>query len=73
MSSTIARPSAAAQSAANGYRASLPAHELDALCTRVRQFIDEECIPREDFSKAHDIEWLEPLPVSCVPVRRHSA
>jgi acyl-CoA dehydrogenase len=40
-------------------RSRLPAHELDALCARVRRFIDEECIPREDFSKAHDIDWLD--------------
>jgi butyryl-CoA dehydrogenase len=40
-------------------RPSLPPHELDALCRRVRTFIDEEAIPREDMSKAHDIGWLD--------------
>ena len=40
-------------------RPSLPPHELDALCQRVRHFIDEEAIPREDMSKAHDIGWLD--------------
>ena len=40
-------------------RPSLPPHELDALCQRVRHFIDEEAIPREDMSKSHDIAWLD--------------
>jgi acyl-CoA dehydrogenase len=40
-------------------RPSLPPHELDALCQRVRHFIDEEAIPLEDMSKAHDIGWLD--------------
>lgn len=33
--------------------------ELDALCLRVRQFIDEVVIPREDLSIAHDVEALD--------------
>ena len=56
--STTSRPSTPSDSAVS-HRRSLPAHELDALCAKVRRFIDEECIPREDFSKAHDIEWLD--------------
>ncbi|MFN7642362.1 MAG: acyl-CoA dehydrogenase family protein [Burkholderiales bacterium] len=59
MNASTTRLAAQAVSTSGGPRASLPPHELDALCTRVRQFIDEECIPREDFSKAHDIEWLD--------------
>lgn len=39
-------------------RARLLLEDLDALCLRVRKFVDELCIPREDMSKAHDVEWL---------------
>jgi alkylation response protein AidB-like acyl-CoA dehydrogenase len=37
----------------------LPPHELDALCARVRAFIEEQAIPREDYSRTHDVEWLD--------------
>ena len=33
--------------------------ELDALCARVRAFIDECAIPREDMARAQDIAWLD--------------
>jgi acyl-CoA dehydrogenase len=33
--------------------------ELDALCERVRRFIDEVVIPREDVSIAHDVAALD--------------
>lgn len=33
--------------------------ELDALCGRVRAFIDECAIPREDMARAQDIAWLD--------------
>ena len=39
--------------------APLPPHELDALCARVRAFIEEQAIPREDYSRTHDVEWLD--------------
>lgn len=32
---------------------------LQQLCERVRSFIDECVIPREDMSRAHDIGWLD--------------
>lgn len=32
---------------------------LDALCARVRAFVDDCAIPREDMSRAHDIGWLD--------------
>lgn len=32
---------------------------LDALITRVRAFVEECAIPREDLSRAHDIAWLD--------------
>jgi acyl-CoA dehydrogenase len=40
-------------------RPSLPAAELEALCARVRAFVDEVAIPREDFARAHDVVWLD--------------
>jgi len=40
-------------------RPRLPAAELDALCARVRTFIDEVVIPREDLSRGHDVDWLD--------------
>jgi acyl-CoA dehydrogenase len=40
-------------------RPPLPAAELDALCARVRAFVDECAIPAEDLSRAHDIAWLD--------------
>jgi acyl-CoA dehydrogenase len=40
-------------------RPRLPAADLDALCARVRTFIDEVVIPREDLSRGHDVEWLD--------------
>ncbi len=40
-------------------RAVLSPTELDALCTKVRQFVDEVVIPREDMSIAHDIDALD--------------
>jgi len=33
--------------------------ELDALCARVRTFIDECAIPREDMTRSQDIDWLD--------------
>jgi acyl-CoA dehydrogenase len=48
-SSTVAAP----------VRPRLPAAELDALCERVREFIDEQVIPREDLSRGHDVDWLD--------------
>jgi acyl-CoA dehydrogenase len=42
-------------------RPRLPASELDALCQKVRSFIDVIVIPREDYSKAHDVEWLDAI------------
>jgi len=33
--------------------------ELDALCAKVRAFVEECAIPREDMSRGHDIEWLD--------------
>ncbi|MGD9942322.1 MAG: acyl-CoA dehydrogenase family protein [Burkholderiaceae bacterium] len=39
--------------------ARLPAEQLDALCARVRSFIDDCVIPREDMSRGHDVEWLD--------------
>jgi acyl-CoA dehydrogenase len=42
-----------------GRRERLPAAELDALCERVRTFIDEVVIPREDLSRGHDVAWLD--------------
>ncbi|MEI7445558.1 MAG: acyl-CoA dehydrogenase family protein [Burkholderiales bacterium] len=42
-------------------RARLPAAELDALCARVRAFIDEVAIPREDWSRGHDVAWLDAI------------
>ena len=59
MTTLSTHPVASAGSKAAIQRASLPPHELDALCARVRRFIDEECIPREDYSKSHDIGWLD--------------
>lgn len=38
---------------------SLPAAELDALCRRVRAFVDEVAIPAEDMTRAHDLPWLD--------------
>ncbi len=35
--------------------------ELEALCLRVRQFIDDVVIPHEDTSKSHDVEWLDQI------------
>jgi acyl-CoA dehydrogenase len=40
-------------------RAPLPPAELDALCARVRGFIDDCAIPAEDMSRAHDVAWLD--------------
>jgi acyl-CoA dehydrogenase len=40
-------------------RAPLPPAELDALCARVRDFIDTCAIPAEDMSRAHDVAWLD--------------
>ena len=33
--------------------------ELDALCAKVRDFVEGFAIPREDMSRGHDIEWLD--------------
>lgn len=33
--------------------------ELDALCAKVRAFVEECAIPREDMSRGHDLEWLD--------------
>ena len=40
-------------------RPRLPAAELDALCERVRAFVDECAIPAEDLSRGHDVAWLD--------------
>ncbi len=40
-------------------RARLPAADLDALCARVRAFVDECAIPAEDLARAHDVAWLD--------------
>jgi acyl-CoA dehydrogenase len=40
-------------------RSRLPAAELDALCERVRAFVDECAIPAEDLSRTHDVAWLD--------------
>jgi acyl-CoA dehydrogenase len=48
-SSTLAAP----------VRTRLPAAELDALCERLREFIDEQVIPREDLARGHDVGWLD--------------
>ena len=53
MTAAVSAPPAA------GRRPRLPAAELDALCTRVREFVDEHCIPREDLTKGHDVAWLD--------------
>ncbi len=42
-----------------GTRPGLSPIELDALCARVRAFIDECAIPREDMARAQDIAWLD--------------
>ncbi len=42
-----------------GTRPGLSPTELDALCARVRAFIDECAIPREDMARAQDIAWLD--------------
>ena len=39
--------------------ACLSAAELDALCARVRAFIEECALPAEDLSRAHDVAWLD--------------
>lgn len=33
--------------------------ELDALCGRVREFVEQCAIPREDMARAHDVAWLD--------------
>ncbi len=33
--------------------------ELDALCARLRAFVDACAIPREDMRRAHDVDWLD--------------
>jgi len=40
-------------------RPRLPPEALDALCERVRRFVDDRVIPREDMSRAHDVAWLD--------------
>lgn len=39
--------------------APLPTIEIDALRARVRAFVDECAIPREDMMRAHDVAWLD--------------
>ena len=40
-------------------RATLSPTELDALCLKVRQFIDDVVVPREDLALAHDVAGLD--------------
>ena len=40
-------------------RTTLSPTELDALCLKVRQFIDDVVIPREDLTLAHDVAGLD--------------
>lgn len=42
-------------------RTRLPTAELDALCERARQFIDDCVIPREDYEHAHDVAFNDRL------------
>ena len=58
---------ASAGSKAAIHRTSLPPHELDALFARVRRFIDEECIPREDYSTSHDLGWIDQVTRELLP------
>ncbi len=55
----MATPTASPASTGAARRSRLPAAELEALCARVRSFIDEVVIPREDLSRGHDIAWLD--------------
>ena len=32
---------------------------LDALIARVRTFVEECAIPREDMARSHDVDWLD--------------
>jgi acyl-CoA dehydrogenase len=55
----MATPLTALPSPSAARRPRLPAAELDALCARVRTFVDEVVIPREDLSRGHDVAWLD--------------
>ena len=46
----------------------LPAIELEGLRARVRAFIDECAIPREDMMRAHDVAWLDAVTRELRPI-----